>query len=87
MVTNKIELTYGSFSADNGKIEVNNYPCGEMYELKEDFLQEVERVLKFDGSFKIGGKSIETQEIEIHGFLFIDRKEIEQFLNWFDKVM
>lgn len=79
MITNKIELTHGSFSADNGNTEVHNYRYDEKYDLKEDFLGEIERVLKLDGSFKIGGKSIETEEIEIHGFKFLDRKEIEQF--------
>jgi len=87
MTKNKIELTYGSFSADNGNIVVHNYRYDEKYDLKEEFLGGLEKALRLDGSFKIGGKSIETAEIEIHGFLFIDRKEIEQFLNWFDKVM
>jgi len=87
MTTNKIELTYGSFSAEDGSIEVHNYRYDEKIPLKESFLGEIEKVLRLDSSFKIGGKSIETQEIEIHGFLFIDRKEIEQFLNWFDKVI
>lgn len=87
MITNKIELTYGSFSADNGSIEIHNYVYDEKITLTESFLQEVERVLKLDGTFKIGGKSIETEEIEIHGFKFLDRTEVGQFLNWFDKVM
>lgn len=87
MITNKIELTYGSFSADNGSIEIHNHKYDEKVPLNEDFLNEIEIVLNLDGTFKIGGKSIETEEIEIHGFKFLDRKEIQQFLNWFDKVM
>jgi len=81
----RIKLTFGSFNNNQGEVEVTNNIHNQTYELSEEFLGEMEKVLRLDSSFKIGGKSIETQEIEIHGFRFLDRKEIEQFLNWFDK--
>ena len=83
----RIKLTFGSFNNNQGAVEVTNNIHNETYELSEEFLGEMEKVLNLDGSFKIGGKSIETQEIEIHGFRFLDRTEIQQFLNWFDKTV
>lgn len=90
---NFLPLSFSTFVFNNGDIYVECRISMKRFIIREGFIRVVEKFYSlFDGiqiapKGDFGFKDLDNYNVSLNGIVFNGAVEVEEFLNWFDKVM